>query len=89
MKSFLHGKKSVPVNALRVPARTPPSVTAGSMANALAGIPVADSRCASASSANGDTSIEVVKDGDKVIRMIVTCGCGERIEIDCLYALGG
>ena len=30
-------------------------------------------------------SVECVKQGDKVVRLIVTCGCGERIEIDCLY----
>jgi len=29
--------------------------------------------------------IEVVKQGDKVARLIVTCSCGERIEIECLY----
>lgn len=30
-------------------------------------------------------TIECVKHGDKVVRLIVTCSCGERIEIDCLY----
>jgi len=30
-------------------------------------------------------TIECVKQGDKVVRLIVTCSCGERIEIDCLY----
>ncbi len=29
--------------------------------------------------------VEVVKQGDKVVRIIVTCACGERIEIECLY----
>jgi hypothetical protein len=32
------------------------------------------------------SQIECVRQGDKVSRLIVTCGCGERIEIDCLYA---
>lgn len=38
-------------------------------------------------SGNGCTSptIESVRDGDRVTRLIVTCSCGERIEIDCLY----
>ena len=31
-------------------------------------------------------SVECVKQGDKVTHLIVTCACGERIEIDCLYA---
>jgi hypothetical protein len=30
-------------------------------------------------------SVECVKQGDKVVRLIVTCTCGERIEIDCMY----
>ncbi len=33
--------------------------------------------------------VEAVKEGDKVVRLIVTCGCGERIEIDCLYPANG
>ncbi len=32
-----------------------------------------------------DPQIEVVKQGDKVTRLIITCTCGERIEVDCLY----
>jgi len=39
----------------------------------------------SASSPN----IEVVKQGEKVTRLIVTCACGERIEIECLYPAAG
>lgn len=35
----------------------------------------------------GGPSVECVKQGDKVVRLIVTCACGERIEIDCLYPL--
>ena len=38
--------------------------------------------------ANGPT-VEAIKQGDKVVRLIVTCSCGERIEIDCLYPAGG
>ena len=34
-------------------------------------------------------NIECVKQGDKVVRLIVTCSCGERIEIECLYPSGG
>jgi hypothetical protein len=33
--------------------------------------------------------VEVVKQGDKVMRIIVTCSCGEKIEVDCLYPAGG
>lgn len=38
--------------------------------------------------ANEGPSVEVVKQGDKVIRILVTCGCGEKIEVDCLYPAG-
>jgi hypothetical protein len=31
------------------------------------------------------SQVECVRQGDKIARLIVTCGCGERIEIDCLY----
>jgi hypothetical protein len=34
-------------------------------------------------------TVECVKQGDKVTRLIVTCACGERIEIECLYPAGG
>jgi len=39
--------------------------------------------------AAGSPTIETVKQGDKIVRLIVTCSCGERIEIDCLYPAGG
>lgn len=32
--------------------------------------------------------VETVKEGDKITRLIVTCSCGEKIEIDCLYPAG-
>ena len=34
-------------------------------------------------------TVECVKQGDKVTRLIVTCTCGERIEIECIYPAGG
>ncbi len=37
----------------------------------------------------GGPSVECVKQGEKVVRLIVTCTCGERIEIECLYPAGG
>jgi len=33
-------------------------------------------------------SVEVVKQGDKVMRIIVTCACGEKVEVECLYPVG-
>jgi len=37
----------------------------------------------------GGPTVETVKQGDKIVRLVVTCSCGERIEIDCLYPAGG
>lgn len=38
--------------------------------------------------AHGGPQVETVKQGDKIVRLIVTCTCGERIEIECLYPAG-
>ncbi len=32
--------------------------------------------------------IDIVKQGDKIMRIVVTCTCGERTEIECLYPPG-
>ena len=29
-----------------------------------------------------------VAEGDKVVRLVVTCACGERIEVECIYPAG-
>ena len=39
-------------------------------------------------SGSGPT-VECIKQGDKIVRLIVSCTCGERIEIECLYPAGG
>jgi len=39
--------------------------------------------------ATAGPTVECVKQGDKVTRLIITCACGERIEVDCLYPTGG
>ena len=35
-----------------------------------------------------DTTVEAIKEGDRVVKLIVTCRCGEKIEILCAYAPG-
>lgn len=32
--------------------------------------------------------IEAVKEGDKIIRLVITCACGERMEVECIYPPG-
>lgn len=34
---------------------------------------------------HGRPEVECVKQGNRVTRILITCGCGERIEIDCVY----
>jgi hypothetical protein len=72
MKSFLQGKRSLPDAPLRPPAA----------ASALRRTPA----LAPAPDQPHSPSVEVVKEGDKVVRLIITCSCGERIEVDCLYS---
>lgn len=80
MKPFLHGKEALSVAPLK------PIVSA-----AGAGFPACDAGAAQAAAEfarRSGASVEVVKEGDKVVRLIVTCVCGERIEIECLYPAG-
>ena len=78
MKSFLHGKKSVPVAALWA-AGTHNKTGAPTAAERKAPVP---------ETAAARPTVEVVKEGDKVVRVYVTCSCGERIELECLYPAG-
>ena len=79
MKSFLQGKKSLTIEALR-----PPVVHANPNAPRCEGRPAVSVSTPGASSAH----VEVVKEGDKVVRLIVNCVCGEKVEIECLYSPG-
>lgn len=78
MKSFLDGKKSLAVASL-VQAAAP----LAQHAPASKGSPT-HSHAAGTSKAQ----VEVVKEGDKIVRIYVTCTCGERLEIECLYPAG-
>ncbi|HVU25898.1 MAG TPA: hypothetical protein VHE13_17335 [Opitutus sp.] len=73
MKPFLQGRK---VSEL-------PSLHA---AHALPSVAAVTPRSKPAAAAQ--PHIEVVKEGDKVARIIVTCACGEQIEVECLYSPG-
>lgn len=39
-------------------------------------------------SGGNEANVEVVKEGDRVVRLVVTCCCGEKVEIECLYPVG-
>jgi hypothetical protein len=81
MNSFLHGRKSVSAGALPPPAAAGP---ARSATRATASGP----RAAAAADAPSEAQVEVVKEGDKVVRLVITCACGERVEVECLYPAG-
>ena len=80
MKSFLQGKKSLKTVPLR-----PPAIACA------VGAPIRPHGHAPVSVVTPGASsahVEVVKEGDKVVRLVVTCVCGERVEIECLYTPG-
>lgn len=74
MKPFLAGKR---VHSA-APLRTPHVHKA--TANAVTG--------AVRAPAPEGPQVEVIKQGDKVMRIIVTCSCGEKVEVECLYPGG-
>jgi len=80
MKSFLQGKKCLEVSALR-----PPTGAGG-----VPGANPSDPRGPLSVATPGASSahVEIIKEGGKVTRLVVTCVCGERVEIDCLYSAG-
>jgi len=73
MKPFLHGRKKNPHEPLRAP-----RVHRSTPVNAVVAPPP-----------SAGPQVGVVKDGEKVVRIIVTCACGERTEIECLYPANG
>jgi hypothetical protein len=72
MRPFLQGKKTITAPALQAP--MPKAVLSP---NGMVS-PVSSSH----------PNVEVVKEGEKVVRLIVTCACGERLEVECLYRAG-
>jgi hypothetical protein len=79
MKSFLSGRSHAHAESLQAPVS---ASNPGFAAKAIAGTRAPHAHAA-------DPHVECVKQGDKITRLIVTCSCGERIEIECLYPVGG
>jgi hypothetical protein len=77
LKPFLEGKKSLAVEPLRIRAATRPPMRGHSHAGPALAAPGAAA-----------SHVEVVKEGDKIARLVVHCSCGERIEVECLYPAG-
>lgn len=72
MKPFLLGKKAHDAAPLRPPQKNHAHGAQGLVRPATPAGP----------------HVETVKEGDKIVRLVVTCSCGEKIEIDCLYPAG-
>ncbi len=79
MKPFLTGRREVSIPPLQaINAGAPTEMRARAQAHTHA-----------AGEDKRAPTVECIKQGDKIARLIVTCACGERIEIDCLYPAGG
>ncbi len=81
MNSFLQGKKILAAAPLTRPTST-------ALPHAPSARPSQHSGSAHAAGGASAAHVEVVKEGDKVVRLVVTCVCGEHIEIECLYPAG-
>lgn len=80
MKSFLAGQKALATESLQPLA----SQVAQEVQFGCLKLPQFSRLAPSTAGAQ----VEVVKEGDKVVRLIVTCSCGDKVEIDCLYSAG-
>ncbi len=80
MRSFLQGKKALATEPLR------PLVQPGALRAQGGGLHLP--QFSTLVPAESGVSVEVVKEGDKVVRLVVTCACGERVEVECLYSAG-
>jgi hypothetical protein len=85
MKSFLQGKKTLSIAPLRIPSGFCPASGQGHAGQRGARPGATPAR---PGATVGEANVEVVKEGDKVVRLVVTCACGERIEVECLYPAG-
>ena len=79
MKSFLSGRTQVPASTLQPLADAPSAAI----------VRTNHSHSSPGPSTAATPSVECIKSGDKVVRLVVTCSCGEKIEIECLYPAGG
>lgn len=80
MRSFLAGKQALEAGLNRPPADP--------AAAAVQGGPLQLPQFGKLAPTSSGASVEVVKEGDKVVRLVVTCACGERVEVECLYSPG-
>lgn len=85
MNSFLQGKKALSIPQLRPMHVAPPPAIPSTATLTATATPTAPGHT---HAAGGDPTVEVVKEGDKIVRLVVLCTCGQRVEIECLYPVG-
>lgn len=85
MKPFLADRPSAPLSALRPLVSSHPALPGTGTA---AGSAPAGASAPGHAHAGHAPAVECIRQGDKVVRLVVTCSCGERIEIECLYPAG-
>ena len=83
MKPFLTGRPQVSVAPLTSLNGSGPQDATARAGGHTHGKPAASGANASA------PTVECIRQGDKVVRLVITCSCGERIEVECLYPAGG
>jgi hypothetical protein len=74
MKPFLQGRKTAEAKPLPVPVS--PAV-----------LPSRDQSPPPAKHSVGP-NVEIVRKGTTITHLIVTCSCGEKVEVQCLYPEG-
>lgn len=91
MKSFLEGRKASQTRTGHpdLPAH-PPAPPRGSSPSSRAAAPglsgALQPRVKSGGHPDhGAPEIECLRQGDRIVSILITCSCGERIELDCLY----
>jgi hypothetical protein len=72
MNPFLKGRRSAESKALEAPRPDAAACLPGMVRTTQSPAP--------------GPSVEVVKEGDRIVRLIVKCSCGERLEVECLYS---
>jgi hypothetical protein len=86
MKPFLSGRPIYDPNGNSLVGNTQKAAAVGGLtAVGALGSAKATQAAHALAVAHSSASVETIKQGDTVVRLVVTCACGERIEIDCLY----
>ncbi|HEX2100483.1 MAG TPA: hypothetical protein VHF69_07460 [Candidatus Synoicihabitans sp.] len=89
MKPFLTDRPQVPLKSLVPPAGKEGLGMIAKTPSGAAGPRITTGRGSAGTTGCAAPQVEAIKQGDKVVRLVVTCSCGERVEIDCLYPAGG